>query len=362
MNAGVQQLNDHIWQVGASDDRNRFHGYYIHSGTTYNAYLVRGTNGKFVLVDTVLDAFADTLLQNIRVVTPPQNIEAVIVNHTEPDHSGALPALLRECKPKLYATAAAAKLLQAQYGISDVNTVKSGQTEKLCGRDFAFYPTPMVHWPDNMVTLLQGEGVLFSNDAFGQHYASGQLLDTQADVKTALKEARHYFANIVMPFRAQAKKALDAAAALCPQIVAPSHGVVWTKHLPEAIGLYDRLCGAPDPQACTLAFDSMWGGTAARAEEVCKELQARYKTVRTFDLRTCHISDVIDSLADSTHLALGSPTHYTHPTARTCTLLAEIQTLKPPIKTFSVFGTSGWGGGATEKMRQALQQNGYTEQ
>ncbi len=362
METNVLQLNDHIWQVGVADDRDRFHGYYIHHGTTYNAYLVRGRSGKYVLVDTVLASFSDVLLKNIRAITPLQDIEAVIVNHTEPDHSGALPALLRECSPRLYATAAAAKLLQTQYGITDVTIVKAGQTETLCGREFAFYPTPMVHWPDNMVTLLCGEGILLSNDAFGQHYASEQLLDTQANVETALKEARHYFANIVLPFKAQTTKALDAALQLNPKIVAPSHGVVWTKHLPDVVALYKQLCGAPDPDVCTLAFDSMWGGTADLAQEKCQELQARYKTVRAFDLRTCHISDVIDSLADSTHLSLGSPTHYTHPTARVCTLLAEIQTLKPAIKTFSVFGTSGWGGGATKKMQQTLQDCGYVEE
>lgn len=358
----VTKLTDTIWQVGAADpDCTRFHGYYIHHGTTYNAYLVRGTNGKYTLIDTVKEAKAGVLLSSIAAIAPLSEIEAVIVNHTEPDHSGALLALLKECSPRIYATAAAAKLLQAQYGIEGVLPVKAGQTETIGGRTYAFYPTPMVHWPDNMVTFLPQEKILFSNDAFGQHYAAGTLFDVDADNETALKEARHYFANIVMPFRAQAAKAAEAALSLSPAVVAPSHGVVWTKHLPDVAALYQSLCGTPNEGVCTLAFDSMWGGTAAQAAQKEKELREKFREVHSFDLRKDHISDVIDALSVSAHLCLGSPTHYLHPTARIAALLAEIETLKAPFSTFSLFGTFGWGGGAIKCMKEKLEALGYTQ-
>lgn len=362
MKSTVTQLSEGIWQVGAADpDCTRFHGYYIHRGTTYNAYLVRGENNKFTLIDTVRDSKATELIANIEQITPLSEIEAIIVNHTEPDHSGALPVVLKNCSPRLFATAAAAKLLKAQYGIENVTPVKAGQSEIIGGREYAFYPTPMVHWPDNMVTFLKKEKLLFSNDAFGQHYAANALTDADADYTVALQEARHYFANIVMPFRAQAKNAVDAALSLSPKTVAPSHGVVWTKHLPDIVKLYKELCDKPQAEVCTLAFDSMWGGCAEEAAKKKKELRETFKEVHVFDLRKDHISDVIDALSVSAHLCLGSPTHYLHPTARIATLLAEIETLKPPFTTFSLFGTYGWGGGAVKCMKEKLESFGYNE-
>lgn len=347
-------IADGIYAVGAAQkDRKEFHGYAVHHGVTYNAYLVAGDDGKFTLIDTVLGECADELIGRISTVTNPENVTAVIVNHTEPDHSSALPAVLEVCKPEIYSTLAASRLLEKMYGITNVKTVKSGDELTLGGRAYKFLATPMVHWPDNMVTYMPKEQILFSNDAFGQHYASEAPLDTLSEHKIALYEAAHYFANIVMPYRAPTLKALDAAASLPLKMIAPSHGVIWTKHIPDIVNLYRELCGDAHA-AATLVFDSMWGGTAQRAKEAADELNKSYSDIRTFDLRKDPLSNVMASLATSKHVCIGSPTYNGFPTPHISTLIAEIEALKPPVIEYSLFGTFGWGGGASKKLAEKL--------
>ena len=358
----TMEICDGIYAVGAIEfKRNKFHGYHVNHGVTYNAYLIKGKDGKFTLIDTVLKDCTNELLSRISAVTEPANIEAIIVNHTEPDHSGALPEVLKVCNPTVYATAAASKLLHSMYEISNVTAVKSGEEITIGDRLYKFLATPMVHWPDNMVTFMPNEQILFSNDAFGQHYATESRLDTLCDLNTALKEAVHYFANIVMPYRAPTLKALDAAAALSVKTIAPSHGVIWTKHIPDVIKLYANLCNGENPDAATLVYDSLWGGTAKRADEALAQLQKNYPVTHTFDLRKDHISDVMAALAVSKHICIGSPTYNGFPTPRISMLLAEIEALKPPVTEYSIFGTFGWGGGASKKISEKLDSMGFSK-
>lgn len=356
----AQQIAKGIYAVGAVDKTAaQFHGYTVHNGVTYNAYLTEGDNGNYTLIDTVHASKADELIARIETVTPLEKIEAIIVNHTEPDHSGALPVLLQRAQPKLFATTAAAKLLKGMYGIENVCTVKNGDQTVLGGRMFRFVATPMVHWPDNMVTYEVNEEILFSNDAFGQHYATHTPLDSMNDVCLALREAQHYFANIVMPYRAQAGKAAEAALSLPLKMIAPSHGVIWTgKNIDRIARLYRALCG-DEADGATLAFDSLWGGTAARAKAAEEELRKRYAVVHTFDLRSCALSDVISALSSSRHVCIGSPTYNGFPTPHVGALLAEIEALKPPVREYSVFGTYAWGGGAAKKISEKLDALGY---
>lgn len=351
----VQKIAEGIFAVGAVDkDATRFHGYHVNRGVTYNAYLVAGNNGKFTLIDTVHESRTEELMNRIAAVTDVKNIEALIVNHTEPDHSGAVPVVVAAAHPRIYATPAAAKLLQSLYNVSGVTTVKTGDSLEIGGRRYRFLATPMVHWPDNMVTYLPDDGILFSNDALGQHYAAEARLDTENDACIAFKEARHYFANIVMPYRKQAIKALADIKALPLKMIAPAHGVVWTKHIPDICKLYETLCADPDPQTATLVFDTLWGGTAKRAEEAENELRKTHPNIYRFDLRTAHLSDVMEALATCSHVCIGSPTYNNYPTPHISALLAEIEALRPPVKEYSVFGTFGWGGGASKRITEKM--------
>lgn len=358
----AQMLAPGIFAVGAADKAaTSFHGYTVHNGVTYNAYLADIGQGEYVLIDTVHRDKADELLHRIADVTPIEAVKAVIVNHTEPDHSGALPTVLQKTNADVYATLAGGKLLQKMYGIQGVHTVTNGQTLTLGSRTFTFVATPMVHWPDNMVTYLAAEKILFSNDAFGQHYATDDALDVNNNVCTALREAQHYFANIVMPYRAATGKAVEAALSLPLNMIAPSHGVVWTENIARIARLYRALC-AGETDGAVLVFDSLWGGTAERAKEAYDELKKRFPVIQTFDLRTCPISDVMAALSNARHVCIGSPTYNKFPTPHISLLLAEIEALCPPLQEYSVFGTYAWGGGAAKVICQKMDALGYGKQ
>ena len=190
------QVAPHIYAVGAIDWNVRnFHGYLTGRGSTYHAFLI--VDEKITLVDTVKAPFADDLLARIASVVDPEKIDYVISNHSEPDHSGALPRILEAVKPeKLFASVAGAKTLKAYYGI-DATVVKTGDSISLGKGNVAFVDTKMLHWPDSMVSYYDLDKALFSQDAFGMHLATSKLWGDKCDRSVLDHEARKYFANII---------------------------------------------------------------------------------------------------------------------------------------------------------------------
>ena len=235
----AMQICEGVYWVGAIDwNLRNFHGYETEKGSTYNAYLI--LDEKITLIDTVKEGFGAEMLSRISSVIDPSKIDVIVSNHAEPDHSGCLP-LIRKAAPnaKLYTAAGAGiKDLSAYYGDLGYIGVKAGETLCIGKRTLSFVPTPMVHWPDNMVTFMTPDNILFSNDAFGQHYASDERTDTECDLPEAYIQARKYYANIVQPYGMQTAKALAACAGLPIQTICPSHGIIWTKHIPDILALY----------------------------------------------------------------------------------------------------------------------------
>ena len=204
-----------VYWVGAIDwDLRNFHGYETEKGSTYNAYLV--LDEKITLIDTVKAGFEKEMLTRIASVIDPAKIDLIISNHAEPDHSGGIPAVKKLAPGAAVYCAAGAgvKDLTAYYGDLGYIGVKAGDTLSLGKRTLTFLPTPMVHWPDNMVSFMTPENILFSNDAFGQHYATFERMDTECDLSEPLVQARKYYANIVQPYGMQTAKALAACAQL----------------------------------------------------------------------------------------------------------------------------------------------------
>ena len=254
----AMQICEGVYWVGAIDwNLRNFHGYETEKGSTYNAYLI--LDEKITLIDTVKEGFADEMLSRIRSVIDPSKIDVIISNHAEPDHSGSIPALLEIAKnAKVYAAAGAGqKDLAAYYGDRGYIGVKAGETLSLGKRTLTFVPTPMVHWPDNMVSFMTPENILFSNDAFGQHYASDERLDTECDLPEAYIQARKYYANIVQPYGMQTAKALAACAGLPIQTICPSHGIIWTKHIPDILALYKSWTSNEYDDTAVIVFDTM---------------------------------------------------------------------------------------------------------
>ena len=201
------QISDHVYWVGAIDWNIRdFHGYSTNRGTTYNAYLI--LSDKITLVDTVKTPFQDELMARISSVVDPKEISVIISNHSEMDHSGCLPGVIDLVKPEqVYASIMGVKALARHFNIDrEIIAVKDDDTISLGNMDITFMETRMLHWPDSMACYLTGDNILFSNDAFGQHYASEYLFNDLVDQNELFNECIKYYANILTPFSALVDK------------------------------------------------------------------------------------------------------------------------------------------------------------
>jgi len=258
------KLRDNIYWVGAIDWSMRsFHGYDTQRGSSYNAYLI--IDDTITLIDTVKHGFEEEMLARISSVIDPSQINCVISNHVEPDHSYGV-SLISSLAPSANIVTSAPnglKGLRAYYGELPYETVKAGDSISLGKRTLQFIPTPMLHWPDSMVTYCPEEKILFSNDAFGQHLASGKRFDDENDLAILCEEAKKYYANILFPYGAQAKAALKALHGLDMEMIATGHGIIWRSHIPEIIERYKQWSSGETEERAVIVFDSMWHSTEA---------------------------------------------------------------------------------------------------
>lgn len=247
-----------IYWVGAIDwSLRNFHGYTTNRGVTYNAYLI--IDEKIALIDTVKAQFAGELLERISKVIDPEKIDYIISNHVEMDHSGSIPKVMEVCKNAAIITSSPSGLkgLTAHYGQYNYKSVKANETLSLGKRTLKFVPTPMLHWPDNMVTYCPEEKILFSNDAFGQHYASSRRFDDEEQLEIILEEAKNYYGNIIMPYGKQVQGACEIICSLDIEMIAPSHGVIWRKNIQTIFDAY-KLWSENNPQTGAIVVFDMY--------------------------------------------------------------------------------------------------------
>ena len=284
------EISPKVWWVGGIDWNERsFHGYTTEKGITYNAYLI--LDEKVTLIDTAKATFTDEFLQRISQVVDPSKIDVVITNHVEMDHSGSLPAIHRVApNATIYASAGAGvNEVRAHFGI-EATPVKSGETLCIGERTLTFVTTPMVHWPDNMVTYSDVDKILFSNDAFGQHFASTKRFDDENDLCEVYKQAKKYYANIVWPYGMQAKKALDVVRTLDLEMIAPSHGVIWRSHIADILDKYEAWTTYQTVDKAVVVFDSMWHSTESMAREITDAFIKEGITAELIDAKRNQIS------------------------------------------------------------------------
>ncbi|MCJ7834910.1 FprA family A-type flavoprotein [Cuneatibacter sp. NSJ-177] len=349
-----------IYWVGAVDWSVRnFHGYTTNRGATYNAYLI--IDEKITLIDTVKAPFAGELLARIRSVVDPEKIDYVVSNHVEMDHSGALPVIMKACPNAKVVTSAPSgiKGLTAHYGEYDYMPVKGGDTLSLGERSLAFVTTPMVHWPDNMVTYCPEEKILFSNDAFGQHYASNGRFDDQEPLDVVLQEAKKYYANIVMPYSKQAGGAVTACGGLDFEMICPSHGVIWRGHIKEILEAYGKWTSGATEEKALVVFDSMWHSTEQMALAVLEGFTQKGICAKLFDLKCCHNSDILTDVLDCTYIAVGSPTLNNQMLPTVASFLCYLKGLSPKNRKAFAFGSYGWGGQSIGLVEDELKACGF---
>ena len=338
------EISPKVWWVGGIDWNERlFHGYTTERGITYNAYLIM--DEKVTLIDTCKATFSDELVQRISQVVDPAKIDVVITNHVEMDHSGSLPVIHRLApNATIYASAGAGvNEVRAHFGI-EATPVKSGDTLCIGERTLTFVTTPMVHWPDNMVTYSDVDQILFSNDAFGQHFATTKRFDDENDLCEIFKQAKKYYANIVWPYGMQAHKALEAVKGLDLKMIAPSHGCIWRSHIDEILEKYEAWTTYQTQEKAVVVFDSMWHSTESMAREICDAFIAEGVSAQLVDVKTTHISDIMLYMCDAKYVAVGSPTLNSNMLPTIASFLTYMRGLSPKNeqRIGLAFGSYGW--------------------
>ena len=349
-------LKDGINWVGAIDwNLTNFHGYITQRGSSYNAYLIK--DEKTVLIDTVKANLFEEFWTRVKEVVDPSKIDIVVSNHVEMDHSGALPQVMEQIPN--------AKIVTSPNGEKGLNrhfkkdykyqVVKTGDSIKIGKRTLHFVNTPMIHWPDNMVTYCPEEKILFSNDAFGQHIASTERYDDQLPWGILREEAAKYWANIVMPYADQVQGALGALGGLDIKLIAPSHGIMWRNHIPNILGEYKNWAtSTTDLKKAVIVYDTMWGSTEKMAFALRDGLVEMGAIVSVRSLKHRHISDIMTDVLDSKMIILGCPTLNNGMLPSMGAFLTYLKGLKPKNRIGYAFGSYGWGGQAVGEMEVVL--------
>ncbi len=354
------QLKEGIYWVGAIDwNLRNFHGYSTHLGTTYNAYLI--IDEKVALIDTVKASFYDEMAARIKELVPLEDIDYVISNHVEMDHSGALPRLMNEAnKAKLITLEKFGEGGLKKFYHSDwpMMPVKEGSEVDLGKRKLTFVPIPMLHWPDSMVTYSPQDEILFSNDAFGQHLATSHRFDDEVGLDTIMPEATKYYANILMPFGDLIVKAVDKLGGLKIGMIAPSHGIIWRSHLDTIVGAYAAWGKGEYKNKALVIYDTMWGSTAKMANLLAEAIASEGVEVKLYNLTDSDKSDIIKDVLDAKALLIGSPTLNNGMFPNVAAFLCYLKGLKPRGKIGVAFGSHGWAGGAVKAIRQEMEQSG----
>jgi anaerobic nitric oxide reductase flavorubredoxin len=357
-------VSDGISWVGAIDWNLRdFHGYETPRGTTYNAYLVVGSD-KVALIDTVKAPFVDELLSRISDVIDPAKVDIIVVNHVEPDHNSGLPAVMAAMpNARVVASAAGVKGIAEYHGGLTVDAVGADDSIDLGGRTLRFLPASMVHWPDSMFTYCPEVTTLMPNDAFGQHMASAERFADEVGTPLALEELGIYFANILMALDTPIEKAIAKIAEMgwAPTIIAPSHGVIWRgEALPAALAAYDRWTSNTLRDKVVVAYGTMWGSTDALARRIADGVAAEGVEVSLHDLASSSISSITHELLEAKGLLIGSSTLHRAMVFRVAGYLQWIAGLKPTGRLGGAFGSYGWSSGAVEQITQRMTEIGFT--
>lgn len=352
------EIAKNIYDVGVNDWNIRdFHGYSTHLGTSYNAYLI--IDEKIALIDTVKKEFADQMLDNISELIDPKKIDYVISNHTEMDHSGGLPRIMHkigEDKP-LYVSKMGAKNHGLHFPQNwNYQVVGNGDELSLGKRTLTFLETRMLHWPDSMVTYLKEDKILFSSDAFGQHYAGQEKFDDVIGDEI-IPHAKKYFANILLVYSPLILKLVDTVTemGLAFNMICPDHGIIWRKDPMKIINAYVEWSKQePKENKAVIIYDTMWQSTEKMAGAISDGLAAAGVITRPMHARKWHRSDIMTEVLDAKAVIVGSPTLNNGIFPTIADVLTYMKGLKPKNKIGAAFGSYGWSGESVKLVYEEL--------
>ena len=362
----AKQITQKVSWVGKVDwELTKFHGdeYSTHRGSSYNAYLIR--DEKVALIDTVWRPYDREFVSRLKQDVDLQQIDFIIMQHNEVDHSGALPELMREIPDTpIYCTKKGEAILRGHYH-QDWNfvNVKTGDTLNLGNTVLTFIEAPMLHWPDTMFTYMSGENILFSNDGFGQHYASESLFNDSVDQGELFYEAEKYFVNILNLYSPMVTKKVQQLLSMNVPIdmICPSHGVIWKDRPMQIVEKYQAWANAYQEDQVTIVYDTMWQSTRRMAEAIADGIRqaSPATTVKVMNITRDDKNDVLTEVFRSKAVLVGSPTINNGHSFAIAGLLEMMKGLKFKNKKAAAFGSYGWSGEAVKQLSALLQQAGF---
>ena len=361
------EVKNSIYWVGKVDwELRKFHGeeYSTQKGSTYNSYLIK--DRKNVLIDTVWAPFAKEFVSNLSSTINLKDIDYIVANHGEIDHSGALSELLREIpNTPVYCTANAVKSLKGHYnGDWNFQVVKTGDRLSLGSRELIIrFEAPMLHWPDTMFSYLTESNVLFSNDAFGQHYASEFMYNDLVSQSELWNECITYYANILTPFSTLVKKKIEQIISLdLPlSLICPSHGVIWRQNPLEIVNKYVEWASAYRENQITIVYDTMWNATRRIAESIADGIIAQDPEVKlkVFNAARADKTEIIAEIFKSKSVLMGSSTINRGILNSIGGILEQIRGLAFKNKKAAAFCSYGWSGEAKGIIEDLLFKAGF---
>jgi len=360
------RVKNNIHWVGKIDwELRKFHGdeYSTHRGSTYNSYLIK--EEKNALIDTVWAPFSNEFVENLSKQVELTKIDYIIANHAEIDHSGALPELMRHIpETPICCTKNGIKSLKGHYHQDwNFNVVKTGDRLSLGQKELIFVEAPMLHWPDSMFCYLTQDNVLFSNDAFGQHYASEYMFNDLVDQNELFNECIKYYANILTPFSPLVTKKIKEVLSfnLPLDVICTSHGIIWRDKPEQIVEKYLKWADNYQENQITLIYDTMWNGTRVMAEKIANGISDADKevNVKLFNLAKTDKNDVITEIFKSKAILVGSPTINKGILVSVAGIFEEIKGLQFKKKKAAAFGCYGWSGESTKIISDNLTSAGF---
>lgn len=372
MKANAVKIKEGIYWVGVLDwDIRSYHGYTL-SGTTYNAYLVFGED-KTVLIDNTYPGTAPQMWGRIEDAFLKEGkelkIDIIIQNHIEKDHSGAITEIIKKFPDApIYCTQKAMDGLKNHYSIENANfnVVKTGDQLSIGDKTFAFLESPMLHWPDSMFTLLVEDGILFSNDAFGQHLCLTRRMDSEIPEYVLMGAAKKFYANLLTPLSPlvlkKFKEVEDLALLDKIEIIAPSHGQIWTDPM-KIIEAYTGWATGKCKNKVTIIYDTMHGSTQKMAHALAEGIISEEVDVVMYFLHEDERSEIVKDILDSKAVLFGIPTIFNKPYPSIGDLMLYLDGLRFDRTGFKrlalPFGSMGWAGGAVKKLSTDLENIGF---
>ena len=350
----ITEISRNIHYVGVNDrTKHLFEGLWpLPLGVSYNSYLI--VDKSVVLIDTVDHCYTDLFFEKIKNILGERPIDYLVVNHMEPDHSASINNLCRVYPDiKIIGNSKTIGMIEGFYGIFDkFHEVKDGDRLPLGEKVRTFYMTPMVHWPETMMTYCEDDKILFSGDAFGCFGTlDGGIIDYQMNTEKYWDEMFRYYSNIVGKYGAPVQKALAKLSGIDIQIICSTHGPIWKEEIQKVISIYNKLSLYEGEEGVVIAYGSMYGNTEKMAEVIARELAAQgIKNIVMHNVSKSDMSYILRDIFKYKGLIIGSPTYTNELFPNIESLVSKLESRDMKNRVFGYFGSFSWAGAAVKRL------------